>query len=182
MHSIYEIPVWSVVVFTLQFWTYTLHTPVVHHKRPIHTYINYIMIFVLSFTAVVFLVQKFDFRNCMLKSTTKNGNDFPSSKDPNDDDDDYDRSNDSFQTIWCWMNWWLDGSTPNRHSQSDTSTVCICTAHNYIRQKFVAIFAIIIWWSEKIFPMNREKEKQRSTNSSEIWVTVHPPIFDIYIF
>lgn len=74
------------------------------------------MIFVLSFTAVVFLVQKFDFRNCMLKSTTKNGNDFPSSKDPNDDDDDYDRSNDSFQTISTTDVEWIDDWTDLRRT------------------------------------------------------------------
>ena len=189
MHSIYEIPVWSVVVFTLQFRTYTLHTPVVHHKRPIHTYINYIMIFVLSFTAVVFLVQKFDFRKCMLKSNTKNGNDFLNCKDHNDEDDDsYDGSNDTFQTIWTTDIEWIDDWTDLHVFGSETPflkqaiQVCICTANNYIRQKFAAIRAIIfqLLKKRKIFPRNRDEEGQFFWNLGDCQ-PYFVPIFDVLI-
>ena len=53
------------------------------------------MIFVLSFAAVLVLVQKFDFRNCMLKSDD-HGSDLRNNKD--DDDDDH-NANDTILTI-----------------------------------------------------------------------------------
>jgi hypothetical protein len=61
----------------------------------------YSMIFVLSFAAVVFLVQKFDFRNCMLKSnnTDRGTDDFISKDDGDDYADNLHRSNDTLHTV-----------------------------------------------------------------------------------
>jgi hypothetical protein len=48
----------------------------------------HVMIFVLSFAAVVFLVQKFDFRKCMFKSDN-HINDLQDNKDCDDDSNKY---------------------------------------------------------------------------------------------
>lgn len=84
----------------------------------------FVMILVLSFAAVVILLQKFDFRNCMLKSDN-HAKSVPSQGNKNDDDD----SDSSYGAILTaattdseWIEEWSDMNHPSECDRPNRST------------------------------------------------------------